>query len=57
MEDKILYIVDKSDMPLQVLQSVLSPFLYTGTMIDSLYSLINTSVLNCNSKHVHCSLR
>jgi hypothetical protein len=27
MLDNILYVVDKSDMPLQLLQSVLSPFL------------------------------
>ena len=33
--DKILYTVGKSDIPLQLLQSVLSPFLQIGKMIDS----------------------
>jgi hypothetical protein len=35
---KIMYAVDKSDLPLHLLQSVLSPFLYGGTMIDSFHS-------------------
>jgi len=38
MLDKILYVVGKSDMPLWLLQSVLSPFLWIGTMIDSFHS-------------------
>ena len=32
MLDKILHVVGKSDMPVQLLQSVLSPFLQIGTM-------------------------
>ena len=42
--DKILYAVDISDMPLQLLQSVLSPFLQIGTMIDSFDSSDNSSL-------------
>ena len=34
MLDKILYVVDKSDMPWKLLHSVLSLFLYVGTMVD-----------------------
>lgn len=32
MLDKILHVVDKSDMPVQLLQPVLSPFLQIATM-------------------------
>ena len=35
MLDEILYIVGQRDMPLQLLQSILSLFLYIGTRIDS----------------------
>jgi hypothetical protein len=38
MLDKILYVVGKSVKPLQLLQSVLSPFLWIGTMVDSFHS-------------------
>jgi len=38
MLDKILYIVEKSDTPLQLLQPVLLPFLYIGTMVDYFHS-------------------
>ena len=44
MLDKILYVVGKSDMPLQLLQSVLSPFLWIGTIIDSFHSSGNSSL-------------
>ena len=32
MLDKILYVVGKSEMPVQLLQSLLSPLLQIGTM-------------------------
>ena len=44
MLDKILYVVGKSDMPLQLLQSVLSPFLWIGTFIDPFHSSGNSSL-------------
>ena len=44
MLDKILYVVGKSDMRLQLLQSVLSPFLYIDTMINSFQSSGNSSL-------------
>ena len=44
MLDKILYVVGKSDMLLWLLQFVLSPFLYIGTMIDSYHSSGNSSL-------------
>jgi len=46
MLDKILYVVDKSNMPLWLLQSVSSPFSQTGTMIDSFHSTGNFSIPN-----------
>ena len=42
--DKILYVVGKSDMPLQLLQSVLSPFLWIGTIIDPFHSSGSSSL-------------
>jgi len=36
--DKILYVVDKIDVPLQLLQSALSPFSYISKTIDSFLS-------------------
>jgi len=39
MLDKILYVIGKSDMPLQLLQSVISPFLKIGTLINSLLTI------------------
>ena len=45
MLDNILYVVDTSDMTLQLLQSVLSPFLNVGTLIDSFHSPGNSSLL------------
>jgi hypothetical protein len=44
MSDKIVYEVDKSDMPLQLIQSILLPFLQKGTMIDSFHSSGNSSL-------------
>jgi len=38
MLDKILYVPGKSDKPLLLLQSLLSPFLQIGTTIDSFHS-------------------
>ena len=43
MLDKILYVVDESVMPLQLLRSVLSLFISIGTMIDSFHSPGNIS--------------
>ena len=47
MLDKILYVVGKSDMPLQLVQSLLSSFLYSylGKMIDSFHSLFKVEVI------------
>jgi len=45
MLDKILYVVGKSDMPLQLLHSVLSTFLWIGTIIDSFDSSGSSSLL------------
>jgi len=42
MLDKILYLVRKNETPLQLLQSVLSPLLQTGTMIASFHSSGNS---------------
>ena len=42
---KIRYVVDKSDMPLQLLQSVSSPFLQIGKTIDSFHCSGNSSLL------------
>jgi len=43
MLGKILYVVDKSVMPLQILRSVLSLFISIGTAIDSFHSSGNIS--------------
>ena len=45
MLDKILYVKSNSDMPLLLLQYVLSPFIYVGTIIDSFHSSGNSSLL------------
>jgi hypothetical protein len=37
MFDNVVYEFDKSDMPQQLLDSVLSPLSWTHTMIDSLH--------------------
>jgi hypothetical protein len=42
--DKILFIIDRYDMPLYLSQSVLLPFLQMGTMIDSFPSAGNFSL-------------
>jgi hypothetical protein len=44
MLDESLFVVYKSDMPLKLLQSVLSLFLSIGSMIDSLYSSGNWDI-------------
>ena len=44
MLDKILYVVGKSDVPLWLLHSVLSPFLWMGTMTDSFHSSGSSSL-------------
>ena len=44
MLDKILYLVDKSDVPVQLVQSVYSPFVQIGTSIDSFLSSRNISL-------------
>jgi len=41
MMDKIFYILDKHGIPLFLLQSVLSSFLYIGIMIGSFHSSDN----------------
>jgi hypothetical protein len=38
MLDKMLYVAGKSGKPLQLLQSVLSPFLWIGTMAAAYYN-------------------
>jgi hypothetical protein len=45
MLDKILYVVDESVMPLQLLRSVLSPFISIGRTIDSFHSSGNISFI------------
>ena len=42
--DKILKVVDVSDVPVYLLQSALSPFLQTFSMIDSSHSSGNSSL-------------
>jgi len=42
--DKILYVVDKSDMPLQLLQSVSSAFLHIDKTIDPFHCSGNSSL-------------
>jgi hypothetical protein len=42
--DKILYVVDKRDMPLQLLLSVSSPLLQIDTSIDPFHSLFQISL-------------
>jgi len=42
MLDKILYVVDKCEIPLNIMQSLLSPFLQTRTVIDSFRSSGNS---------------
>ena len=44
MLDKILYVVDKIDMHLQLLQYALSPILNIGTTINSFHSIGNSSL-------------
>jgi len=44
MLEKILYVAGKSDMPLQLLHSVLPPFLWMGTMTDSYHSSGSSSL-------------
>ena len=44
MLDKIFYVAGKSNMPLWLLQSFVSPFLYTGKMIESFHSSGNSSL-------------
>jgi len=44
MLDKILYVVGRIDMPLQLLESVLSALLWMGTMIDTFDSSGSSSL-------------
>ena len=44
MLDKMSYLVDNSDVPLQLLMFVISPFLQIDTVIDSFHSSGNSSL-------------
>jgi len=51
MLDKILQVGDKNDVPLYLLQSVLSAFLLIGTMIDSFLSSSNSFLFQIDGSH------
>jgi len=57
MLDKLLYVVDKTDKPLLLLQSVLSPFLYIGTMINSFHSSDDSSLFQTELVRLRISER
>ena len=56
MLDKILYVLGKSDMQLKLLQSLISPFFYICSLIESFHSSGNFSLFQIELMSLRISI-
>ena len=55
MYERILYQVDKNEIPLKLLQSILSPFLWISTITGSFHSCDNSSLFQMSTMSLFIS--